>query len=96
MTERRFPILKNYRTIGAIAETRVKSIPWSVIAPHEKQALSNHSQSLEMLASRQGLSWSEILAVLEDRAWTRVGDGASMSQVMAIVERATAPVEAAA
>ncbi|MGE0853325.1 MAG: hypothetical protein AB7O44_27560 [Hyphomicrobiaceae bacterium] len=45
------------------------SIPWALIAMHEKQAIANHGQSLEMLASRGGLSTCEALAVIEDRPW---------------------------
>lgn len=49
------------------------AIPWSVIAPHERQAQLNHSQSLEMLASRGGLGTDEAVAVLEDRRWVSMG-----------------------
>lgn len=49
--------------------TRRKFIPWDLIAPHEAQAESNHSQSLARLNSRGGLSPSEAVAVLEDRQW---------------------------
>ena len=44
-------------------------IPWEVIAPHETQAYENHGQSLERLASRGGLSYREMLAVLRDRVF---------------------------
>lgn len=53
------------------------SIPWWIIAPHEKQAIKNHGgQTLERLAERGGLSPSEALAVLEDRPfpWGTWGD----------------------
>lgn len=51
------------------------SIPWDMIAPHEKQAMANHGgQSLERLAQRGGLSACEALAVLEDRIWTPMDD----------------------
>ena len=43
------------------------SIPWDMIAPHEQQAVRNHSQTLERLAERGGLSYSEAIAVLTDR-----------------------------
>jgi len=63
------------------------SIPWSLIAPHEKQALKNHDgQSLEKLASRGGLSWREALAVLEDRPFgDRLEEGEARSLVLAMV-----------
>jgi hypothetical protein len=43
------------------------AIPWRLLAPHERQAEINHSQSLATLASRGGLSPDEALAVLADR-----------------------------
>lgn len=44
----------------------IKEIPWTLIAPHENQAQRNHSQTLERLAARGGLSPMEAVAVLED------------------------------
>lgn len=41
-------------------------IPQEVLIPHEKQAIYNHSQTLERLAERGGLSWYEILCILQD------------------------------
>lgn len=61
------------------------SIPWSMIAPHEAQAYRNHSQTLKGLAGRGGLGWCEMLAVLEDRAWTKDED--AKAKVLALVER---------
>lgn len=55
MTEKMFPI------IGGPA------IPWRLIAPYEKQAEYNHSQSLERLAERGGLSPFEVIHVLENK-----------------------------
>ena len=45
-------------------------IPLAMIAPHENQALRNHSQTLSELASRGGLSPSEAVKVLTDTGWT--------------------------
>lgn len=58
LKERRFPILQGG-----------PSIPWRLIEPHGRQALANHSQTLERLAERGGLGPCEALAVLEDRPW---------------------------
>lgn len=45
-------------------------IPWNVIEKHEKQALKNHcGQTLKRIAERGGLSWVELLCVLEDRKY---------------------------
>jgi len=59
------------------------SIPWSVIAPHEKQALKNHGgQSLKRLAERGGLSPCKAVAVLEDRAWLRMPHEAAVARLL--------------
>ena len=50
-------------------------IPYNIIAPHEAQAMRNHDQSLQRLAERGGLDWSEILAVLKDKTWKEMGYG---------------------
>jgi hypothetical protein len=48
----------------------IRSIPWSVIEPHDAQARHNHGgQTLARLAERGGLSACEAVAVLEDREW---------------------------
>lgn len=51
-TSRRFPI------------QRGPSVPWEVMAPHESMAQKNHSQSLERLAERGGLSPGEAWCVV--------------------------------
>jgi hypothetical protein len=55
----RFPIHPTDRHILA-------SVPWSLVEPHRAQALRNHSQSLETLASRGGLGLAELYYVLRD------------------------------
>lgn len=47
-------------------------VPWNLVAPHEKQAQRNHSQTLARLAERGGLSPGELAAVLEDRDWKSI------------------------
>lgn len=59
-------------------------VPWAKIASHESQAQKNHYQSLELLASRGGLSMSELAAVLEDRPWCTM----NRDDALAAVERA--------
>lgn len=39
-------------------------VPWSLIAPYEAQAQTNHSQSLKQLAGRGGLSMCEAMAIM--------------------------------
>lgn len=58
--ERQFPIHPTDRE-------RLESVPWSLIAPHEDQAFSNHGQSLEKLARRGGLGLIELALVIEPK-----------------------------
>ncbi len=59
-----FPVLHEPNYKG-----KEEFIPWEVIEPHERQAYINHGQSLKRLASRGGLSYREMLAVLRDRGF---------------------------
>lgn len=72
MTDRAEPQQPDARRFPIQASTRVTSIPWSLIAPHERQAQTNHSQTLERLAQRHGLDPTEAVAVLTDRPWRDV------------------------
>ena len=49
-------------------------LPWAMVSAHAGQANRNHYQSVERLHERGGLSWCEVLAVLEDRKFTLVAD----------------------
>src|SRR4051812_12591172 len=50
-------------------EGKLRSIPWAMIAPHEKQALRNHDQTIQRLAERSGLSPCEALCVMAGQSW---------------------------
>jgi hypothetical protein len=76
-----FPVLKqpsDYRHYPHWPDT----VPLSLLAPHEAQAQKNHSQSLQRLAERGGLSPCEMLAVLEDREWRRMDPDIAMREIM--------------
>ena len=79
MDERMFPILYGYNE----PKGELKSIPWDMIAPHEAQARSNHSQSLTQLASRGGLGQDEVLLVLTDTRANSVTLRRAAEQVIA-------------
>jgi hypothetical protein len=64
MSERQFPILNSDRTPDL-----PRSVPWSFVAPHERQAVRNHGQTLERLAQRQGLCWVELWHVINGKDW---------------------------
>jgi hypothetical protein len=57
--------------------------PMSLFRPHEEQAQKNHYQSLDRLAERGGLDWSEALAILKDREFA-IDEGAE-AKVRAIL-----------
>lgn len=46
-----------------------KAIPWELVAPHESQALANHSQTLERLNERGGLDPRELYGVMNGYKW---------------------------
>lgn len=64
---------KRIRKYPIIGTNPQEYIPWHVLAPHESQAQKNHGgQSLERLAQRGGLSWQEIYAIINDKAWSQI------------------------
>ena len=73
--DKEFPILKS----------NGETIPWESIASHEEQALRNHGQSLEKLASRGGLSWCEALAVLRDSKFIAMPEEEAKEKVLALL-----------
>ena len=46
-----------------------KSIPWSLVEPHDAQARLNHGKNLKRLSYGGGLTPQELVAVLEDASW---------------------------
>jgi hypothetical protein len=44
-------------------------LPWALIEPHAKQAMCNHGQTLERLAERGGLGFTEAAAIICDLPW---------------------------
>jgi hypothetical protein len=77
---RMFPILlTSYKLAEHVVAARAAglcqitvAIPWGLIAPHARQAWENHTQTLERLAQRGGLSRCEAVAVLENRPWRKM------------------------
>jgi hypothetical protein len=70
---KQFPILSASRDEAKKEKlTCPNSLDWDLVAPHERQAMKNHYQTLERLAERGGLSPDELVAVLEDRRWSNI------------------------
>lgn len=69
--ERRFPILGDHDEFNSVRGKEpeygpdpLRSVPWDFLEPHAPQAIANHDQTLDKLASRGGLSPLEIYAVV--------------------------------
>lgn len=103
MSNRTFPILgwsshrdqERYKAAGI-----PKDVPWSFVAPHEDQAIENHDQDLERLASRGGLGPHELLAVVTGVSWWTLGKrpldivAVELKSLLAAHERELARMEA--
>lgn len=62
MEDRRFPILAPGRGHN--------SVPFGFVEQCRAQAMINHSQTLERLAERGGLSWAELYMCLTKQRWS--------------------------
>lgn len=51
---------------------KLDPIPWAFIAPYEARAKRNHSQTLDRLRERGGLSPCEAVAIVKDLDWEQV------------------------
>lgn len=98
MTPKYFPMLWQPLTRQEEAELErlgcPKSVPWSFVEPHEKQALANHDQTLVRLAERGGLSPAEMLAVVQGRRWRSRTAANDPDAVPVLLELLKAHVEA--
>ncbi|MFJ7312567.1 hypothetical protein ACIQVE_07300 [Pseudomonas sp. NPDC098747] len=47
----------------------IKSVPMHLLMPYERQAVRNHSRSLQRLAERGGMSSCEILGIIRGINW---------------------------
>ena len=85
-SDRRFPVLKSQRDHDeAIAAAGLRTVPWTLLAPHEEWAWRNHDQSLERLAERGGLGVCEMLSVIEHRRWHAMDFADAVAQLKALV-----------
>lgn len=64
----------------------LSEIPYGMIALHGAQAYRNHSQSIDRLNERGGLSPCEAVAVLEDREWKKMPTGDADLRLILLVE----------
>ena len=69
-------------------DLEIKSIPWAVLKPHELQALRNHAQGLDRLASKGGVTPCEAVAIIEGRPWHRMPFGEARDTLKGYVRKA--------
>ncbi len=72
------------RPVTMTGDIGVASLPFMFVATARKRIESNHSQTLERLNERGGLSWGELLAGLNDWKLSQVG-GVTADELMAAV-----------
>lgn len=59
--------------------------PQALIGPHEAQAMTNHQQTLDELAARGGLHVTEVIAIIEDRAWRYMTDAHAVDRYLELL-----------
>lgn len=69
-------------------DLEIKSIPWAVLKPHELQALRNHAQGLDRLASKGGVTPCEAVAIIEGLLWHRMPFSEARDTLMGYVRKA--------
>lgn len=69
-------------------------IDWQLVQDHGKQARDNHSQTVQRLAERGGLSWCELYAVLHNQRWQRMDQNEALLACRALEARYLTAIEA--
>jgi hypothetical protein len=75
--ERMFPVLwpwQRDRVRALEAMEAPREVPWALVERHERQALRNHTQTVQRLAERGGLSLQELVDVLSGSSWATSAD----------------------
>ena len=62
-----------------------RSVPWTLVAPHDAQAFETHYQTLDQLAALGGLRVCELCAVLADRPWKAMRLTAAARELAALI-----------
>lgn len=81
-----FPVMKGYdwdrKRPGVECPNRV---PWGMLLPYEKQAMTNHSQTLRRLAERGGLCPEEMAGIMQGLRWRELGQNTPESAAAYLV-----------
>lgn len=80
--DRHFKVLRSRHTL----DTCPQQVPWDLMILHERQAIKNHSQTLEELNQRGGLSPVELYAVLRDRPFENVKEDEAIEFLIAYIK----------
>lgn len=87
--ERRFRVLwqaSRKETVALDAAGCPRDVPWSLLAPHEAQALRNHDQTLRQLNERGGLGVAEMVAVIDGKSWSSIRGISDVALVPRLLE----------
>lgn len=57
-------------------------IPKGLLMTHKRYAWINHGQSLDQLAQRGGLSWTEALAIISGKLWKDVEHDENKAEII--------------
>lgn len=69
---KRFPVIRGQsRASREVTATWPRTVPWSFVETFRERAESNHSQTLEVLASRGGLGPDEMWLAAHDQPLSR-------------------------
>ena len=60
-------------------------IPLEIFIPHEKQALKNHDQTIEVLSQRGGINSSEALAILGDKEFKSIDNNIAVHELKNLI-----------
>lgn len=77
----KYPVLLSWDERKRFKQEWEQYVPYGLLLPHEEQAMVNHSQTLERLKERGGLSYHEMLCVIEDKKWPKEWYGSGLPPV---------------
>lgn len=66
---------------------RDEGYQWFPTLRDRHRAILNHGQTLERLRERGGVSWGELVAIVEDRPWREIDKTFTAERVSAEIQR---------
>ena len=78
-----------------VLSSQGQKIDWQLVADHGEQARKNHYQTVDQLASRGGLAWCELHAVLHNKDHERMDENKAILECRALEAQYLAALSAA-